>query len=337
MKAISTDMGFIRLRMATYMKDSGSEMPRMVVACLHGLMGISMTVSGKIICSMVWMIYSSSHSHQNLLFLSFYFYSALSFFPGYGIFTWKNGSRYEGEYAQGKKSGMGTYTLDDGGVYVLLSRFLYSVFSSYCLSLFVFNIVFHDSPVFISSLCQKGEFADDNFNGYGTYIFPSGNKYEGEWKDDAKHGKGTFTSRNGESYTGMDSLLFSLLFFVLLSQSGSCCMNHVSLSHLVSHFLGDWFEDKKSGKGVWTSKAGDKYFHLFAFSLHTSFFLFQSSFLLFSDMRVTSEMEISMATAPTPSPMATPTLDSGKMIESMERGITIGPAGTSMTVITPLA
>lgn len=38
------------------------------------------------------------------------------------MFTWKNGSCYEGEYSEGKKHGTGTYTLDDGGVYVRIYR-----------------------------------------------------------------------------------------------------------------------------------------------------------------------------------------------------------------------
>jgi hypothetical protein len=36
------------------------------------------------------------------------------------------------------------------------------------------------------------------YNGLGTYISPSGNKYVGEWKNGKKHGKGIGTYNDGE-------------------------------------------------------------------------------------------------------------------------------------------
>lgn len=41
------------------------------------------------------------------------------------------------------------------------------------------------------------------YNGLGTYISPSGNKYVGEWKNGKKHGKGICTYNDGEeTYEG---------------------------------------------------------------------------------------------------------------------------------------
>ena len=36
---------------------------------------------------------------------------------GYGIYTWKDGRKYEGEYAMDKKQGHGIYTWSDGRKY----------------------------------------------------------------------------------------------------------------------------------------------------------------------------------------------------------------------------
>ena len=35
---------------------------------------------------------------------------------GYGTYTWENGSKYVGEYKDGKKHGQGTYTFASGTV-----------------------------------------------------------------------------------------------------------------------------------------------------------------------------------------------------------------------------
>ena len=36
---------------------------------------------------------------------------------GSGVYTWKDGRRYEGEYKMNKKHGEGTYTYSDGSKY----------------------------------------------------------------------------------------------------------------------------------------------------------------------------------------------------------------------------
>src|SRR6056300_865372 len=62
---------------------------------------------------------------------------------GKGTFTFPNGSKYVGEYKNGKRDGKGTMTLPDGFKYV-------------------------------------GEFKDGKMHGKGTYTLPGGSKYVGE-------------------------------------------------------------------------------------------------------------------------------------------------------------
>eukprot|EP00037_Helgoeca_nana_P029476 m.351703 g.351703 ORF g.351703 m.351703 type:complete len:141 (+) comp27980_c7_seq1:524-946(+) len=48
-----------------------------------------------------------------------------------------------------------------------------------------------------------GEFKDDEFNGMGTFKWPTtGESYVGWWRDGEMHGKGRFTFGSGGFYTG---------------------------------------------------------------------------------------------------------------------------------------
>ena len=88
---------------------------------------------------------------------------------GQGTFTYGKGKwegdKYEGEFKVGYRNGQGTYTWSDGDKYV-------------------------------------GEFKDDKPNGQGTYTWSDGRKYEGEFKEGKKHGQGTYTNKVGEKYVG---------------------------------------------------------------------------------------------------------------------------------------
>jgi len=81
------------------------------------------------------------------------------------LYIRENGSRYVGEWEDGKKHGQGTYTYPDGGKY-------------------------------------EGEWKDGKENGQGTYTWSDGRKYVGECKDGKKHGKGTYTFSDGRKYVG---------------------------------------------------------------------------------------------------------------------------------------
>jgi hypothetical protein len=48
----------------------------------------------------------------------------------------------------------------------------------------------------------EGQYVDDLKEGYGRYIWWSGNYYEGEWKNDCMEGKGKKVYLNGNYYEG---------------------------------------------------------------------------------------------------------------------------------------
>ena len=83
----------------------------------------------------------------------------------FGTFFWLDGTKYIGEYKDGKNHGQGTFILPDGRKYI-------------------------------------GEFKDDKYHGQGTFTLPGGQKYVGDWKDNKKNGQGTFTFPSGQKLSG---------------------------------------------------------------------------------------------------------------------------------------
>lgn len=49
---------------------------------------------------------------------------------------------------------------------------------------------------------QAGCISGNCTNGYGTYVWESGNRYTGEWENNVIHGHGTYFYASGATYTG---------------------------------------------------------------------------------------------------------------------------------------
>ncbi|OBX88457.1 MORN repeat-containing protein [Moraxella nonliquefaciens] len=81
---------------------------------------------------------------------------------GKGIKTWANGSKYDGEFKDGKMHGKGIKTWANGSKY-------------------------------------DGEFKDHKMHGKGIKTWANGSKYDGEYKDDKKHGLGKLTLVKGDN------------------------------------------------------------------------------------------------------------------------------------------
>jgi hypothetical protein len=85
---------------------------------------------------------------------------------GYGIETYKDGSKYEGNFVNNKKSGKGIYRFANGEMY-------------------------------------EGNFENNLYNGEGKYLWGlDRRKYEGEFKNGIISGKGVFTYNDGAIYHG---------------------------------------------------------------------------------------------------------------------------------------
>ena len=84
---------------------------------------------------------------------------------GEGTWLAKDGSKYVGQWKNGKMDGLGKYMYPDGTVY-------------------------------------DGGWKNGKINGQGTWINPDGLKYEGEWKDDMMNGQGILIFPDGKVHEG---------------------------------------------------------------------------------------------------------------------------------------
>lgn len=96
-------------------------------------------------------------------------------------------------------------------------------------------------PTYASAGCIEG----DCFNGRGTYVWDSGNRYEGDWQAGRRTGSGTFTFANGEKYTGQfrDGTFHGTGTYVF--KNGDV-------------YEGQWVNGKQEGRGVHTSADGTR-------------------------------------------------------------------------------
>jgi hypothetical protein len=103
------------------------------------------------------------------------------------LYLWENGTKYMGEWKDGKRHGQGNMTYHDGSKFVGKWKngkrhgqgtYTWCFYCSWCSSL----------PGATNS-SHPSSFAD-------------GRKYEGEFKDGKKHGQGTYTNKVGEKYVG---------------------------------------------------------------------------------------------------------------------------------------
>lgn len=84
---------------------------------------------------------------------------------GEGTYIYKSGSKYKGNWKEGKKHGYGLLNYASGEKY-------------------------------------EGNFKNDQMHGVGTYHYSDGSVYNGEWENNRKNGMGKFTFSDGSMYIG---------------------------------------------------------------------------------------------------------------------------------------
>ena len=107
---------------------------------------------------------------------------------GYGVYTFKTGGQYNGNWKEGVFHGKGTYLYSNGDKYMGLWK----------------NNLEDGKGVFINSLGDKydGSFKKGNFDGYGVFISVDGNKYDGYWKENKFHGQGSYFMSDKSKFIG---------------------------------------------------------------------------------------------------------------------------------------
>ncbi len=108
---------------------------------------------------------------------------------GQGTFTFANGSKYIGEFKNGKVDGQGTLTYADGGKYAgMWSNGIKEGQGTVTLA---------DGGKYV------GRFKNDTANGQGTFIYSNGDKYIGKFKNGERNGRGDYFAANGTVIKGI--------------------------------------------------------------------------------------------------------------------------------------
>lgn len=158
--------------------------------------------------------------------------NALNQHHGYGIFLWKDGSKYEGFWHNGKACGRGRLINADGGVY-------------------------------------EGEWENDKANGKGVYYYKDNSTYEGDWKDDKQHGIGVEKWPDGSKFEGQFIIgkkegagkyeWADGTSYIGGFKDNKYCGNGTYVWRDKSTYTGDWIDGKKEGRGVFSYDDGRKY------------------------------------------------------------------------------
>ncbi len=107
---------------------------------------------------------------------------------GRGIMIFPNGDIYDGEFANGKRNGTGTFKFHDGTKYT--GQFEDDFYNG------------HGTMTFPNGNVYDGQFRHGKYDGQAVFTFSDGAKYEGEFKNDVYNGHGVMTFANGDVYDG---------------------------------------------------------------------------------------------------------------------------------------
>ena len=135
-----------------------------------------------------------------------------------------DGSRYVGEFVNGKRHGKGTNYFPDGARYDGDWKNGYMNGHGVC--------VYADGEKY------EGEWKDGKRNGQGTHIYKNGAKYVGNWVNDKLQGQGTYFYANGAKYIGE---------WVNNKKQGKGTYYYVNPT---ATYDGDWYDNVRHGYGV---------------------------------------------------------------------------------------
>ncbi|GAX73550.1 hypothetical protein CEUSTIGMA_g1001.t1 [Chlamydomonas eustigma] len=152
-----------------------------------------------------------------------------------GLYTWKNGSCYEGKWRAGNLDGVGQHSWPSGAIYQgewkdgtmhgvgmfdapngaryqggwvrgLKHGLGKQTFSSGDVYEGIWRQGLPDGPgcyKWYDGSQYDGEWREGRMHGQGSFAWPSGQKYDGEWKDGLQDGLGRFVEADGTKYDGL--------------------------------------------------------------------------------------------------------------------------------------
>ena len=129
---------------------------------------------------------------------------------GQGIFEFANGHRYVGTLAGGKQEGRGKFTYKQGHVYIgdFRDNRFHGVGETTYTNGDVHNGEYRNHQpngagkyTYANGNRYEGNFQNGRFEGTGTMFYADGGRYEGNWSNNKKHGRGTLYHANGTAET----------------------------------------------------------------------------------------------------------------------------------------
>ena len=149
---------------------------------------------------------------------------------GYGTCLFPSGSKYVGNFTNGKINGKGILYFSDGHKYIGHWENQYRQGEG--------KMIFANGDEYF------GNFNKSKFEGYGEMLYANGNHYEGNWSENKPNGNGTFTFANGDRYEGQ---LIEGQFH------GEGIMFYAD----GTKYKGGWYKNKKHGRGYLAFQDGD--------------------------------------------------------------------------------
>jgi hypothetical protein len=128
-------------------------------------------------------------------------------FNGYGTYVGEQGSIYKGQFENGLQTGNGTLLIINGDRYEgsfingsLNGQGTYSRLDGQSYFGEFTNDNFHGQGVLTkTNVILEGQFKDGELHGLGSETFKNGSSYTGSFLNGLKHGKGTWVNSEGES------------------------------------------------------------------------------------------------------------------------------------------
>jgi len=127
---------------------------------------------------------------------------------GWGIYEWKSGEsqgdKYIGEFKDGNRSGAGVYFWHTGDKYV--GYWENGAINGFGTQFFAdgtkMSGSFKDATLVGTKFTAAGCLSGDCDNGYGVWVYDSGDIYAGYWSGGFRNGDGTYLYADGEKYVG---------------------------------------------------------------------------------------------------------------------------------------
>ena len=150
---------------------------------------------------------------------------------GFGIYKFKDGSSYRGNFARGKLQGYGKMKYSNGNIYE--GEWKNDLKTG------------RGTMKFINNDSYVGNFSDDKFWGKGIYRYNTGDLFDGSWVNGQAHGKGKYVFADKEKYEGD-------FFKGQFEGVGAFYYADGSI------FIGNWKDNKRNGEGKLHYKDGRK-------------------------------------------------------------------------------